>query len=496
MKGFVSLVGAGPGDPGLITVKGLERLLEADVIVHDRLIGADLLRAVRPEAVRIDAGKAPGSKKVTQDRINAVLVEHARAGRRVVRLKGGDPFVFGRGGEEASALARARVPFEVVPGVTSAVAAAAYAGIPVTDRRAASSVAFATGTPRPGGADTVEQAAGADTVVVLMGIANLEAMVAKLAGGGKSPGTPAAVVERGTFPTQRVVVGTLGTIAAKAREAQVANPAVLIAGDVVTLRRELAWFDRRPLFGRAILVTRARDQAGELSAMLREQGAVPVEAPTIRTAPVAQSGALDRAIVSVAAGDAEWLVFASPNGVRHWFDRAAALGFDARGIRAQVAVVGPGTAGALRARGIVANLVPKKFTTEALARAFPRAAGTVMLARTNIAPPGLQDALEAKGWRVRQVVAYRTLRVRSLPPEARALLAAGRIDALAFTSASTVEGYVRMAGTMQRAASRPKVVCIGPSTAEAATRLGLAVDAVARPHTLDGLVAALRRALR
>ncbi len=235
---------------------------------------------------------------------------------------------------------------------------------------------------------------------------------------------------------------------------------------------------------------------GELSALLREEGAVPVEAPAIRTAPVVQAGALDRAVLAVAAGELEWLVFTSPNGVRHWFDRAAALGFDARGIRAQVAAVGPGTAGALRARGIVANLVPGKFTTEALARAFPRASGSVMLARTNIAPPGLQEALEDKGWRVRQVVAYRTLRVRSLPPEARALLNAGRIDALAFTSASTVEGYVRMAGTIQRAASRPKVVCIGPSTAEAAARLGLTVDAVARPHTLGGLVAALRRALR
>ena len=491
--GLVSLVGAGPGDPGLITVKGLSRLLEADVVVHDRLVDPELLRALGPSTLVVDAGKAPGSKRLTQDRINSVLVEHARAGRRVVRLKGGDPFVFGRGGEEATALAAARVPFEVVPGVTSAVAGPAYAGIPVTDRRRASSVAFATGTPQPGGTDTVREAAGADTVVVLMGMAHLESIAAKLQAGGKPRSTPAAVVERATFPTQRVVLGTLGTIAARAREADVANPAILVAGDVVSLRKELAWFDRRPLFGKAVLVTRARDQAGELSEKLRELGAVAVEAAAIRTAPVSTDGALDRAVRAVAAGEFEWLVFTSANGVRYWFERALAVGFDARGVRAQVAAIGPGTAAALAARGVVANLVPKRFTTEALAKVFPRARGRVLLARTDIAPAGLAEAIAAKGWDVKHVVAYRTFRVRSLPPEARALLRAGRIDALAFTSASTVEGFARMAGTMRQV---PKVVCIGPATAEAAVRVGLKPDAVARPHTLDGLVRAIARALR
>ena len=492
-RGFVSLVGAGPGDPGLITVKGLSRLLEADVIVHDRLIDAELLRSAKPGAILVDAGKAPGAKRLTQEQTNAALIEHARAGRRVVRLKGGDPFVFGRGGEEASALARARIAFEVVPGVTSAVAAAAYAGIPVTDRRRASSVAFATGTPQPGGADTVTQAAGADTVVVLMGIANLEAVVAKLIAGGKPVSTPAAVVERGTFPTQRVVVGQLDTIVGRVRDSGVANPAVLIAGDVVELRRELAWWDRRPLFGTAILVTRARDQAGELSSRLHELGAVPVEAPAIRTMPAVKPGALDRAILAAAGGSFSWVVFTSPNGVRYWFARARELGFDARGLQAQVAVVGPGTAGALEARGVLANLVPRRFTTEALAKAFPRGDGRVLLARTNIAPPGLAQALAAKGWGIKQVIAYRTLPVRSLPPEAAVLLKAGRIDALAFTSASTVEGFVRMAGRIPVTA---RVVCIGPATAEAAAKAGMTVDAVARPHTIDGLVAALQRTLR
>jgi uroporphyrinogen III methyltransferase/synthase len=490
--GFVSLIGAGPGDPGLITVKALGRLLEADVIVHDRLIDPELLRSARPGALVIDAGKAPGANRMTQDQINALLVEHGRAGRMVARLKGGDPFVFGRGGEEAAALARARIPFEVVPGVTSAVAGPAYAGIPVTDRRAASSVAFATGTPQPGGADTVQQAAGADTVVVLMGIANLEGVVEKLQAGGKSARTPAAIVERATFPTQRVLTGTLGTIAARAREAGVTNPALLVVGEVVRLRRELAWFDRRPLFGKAILVTRARDQAGELSERLRALGAIPVEAPAISTAP-APRGRLDRSVQQAAAGEYEWVVFTSPNGVRYWFERAREVGFDARGLRAQVAAIGPGTAGALAQRGIVANLVPKRFTSEALAKAFPRGTGKVLLARTDIAPPGLKEAVEAKGWTVKEVVAYRTLRVRSLPAEARALLKAGRIDALAFTSASTVDGFVRMAGTIPNAGPRPKVVAIGPATAEAAAGAGLRPDAVARPHTLDGLVRAIVR---
>jgi uroporphyrinogen III methyltransferase/synthase len=257
----------------------------------------------------------------------------------------------------------------------------------------------------------------------------------------------------------------------------------------------LALFDRRPLFGKAVLVTRARDQAGELSQRLHALGAVPVEAPAIRTAPVA-GGALPTAIRETASGVYEWVVFTSPNGVRYWFDRARETGFDARGLHCRVAAIGPGTAAALAARGVVANLVPKRFTTEALAKAFPRATGEVLLARTDIAPPGLQEAIQSKGWNVQNVVAYRTQKVRSLPPEAKTLLAAGRIDALAFTSASTVDGFARMAGTILRRAPLPKVVCIGPETAKAATKAGLRPDAVARPHTLDGLVRAIVRAVR
>jgi uroporphyrinogen-III synthase len=245
------------------------------------------------------------------------------------------------------------------------------------------------------------------------------------------------------------------------------------------------------LAGKTVLVTRAADQAGDLSARLAAAGAVPIEAPAIATRPVASGGALDRAVVQVAGGAFDWVVFTSASGVRFWFERARTLGFDARALRALVAAVGPGTAAELDRHGIVANLVPKRFTTEALARAFPRGPGAVLLARTNIATPELEQALRTKGWAVRKVVAYRTVRVRSLPSEVRAMLRAGRVDALAFTSASTVQGFVRMAG----AVPATKVVCIGPVTAQTAKGLGLTVDAVASPHTLDGLVAALARAL-
>ncbi len=245
------------------------------------------------------------------------------------------------------------------------------------------------------------------------------------------------------------------------------------------------------LAGKTVLVTRAADQAGDLSARLAAAGAVPIEAPAIATRSVPTGGPLDRAVVRAAGGAFDWVVFTSANGVRFWFERARAMWFDARALRAMVAAVGPGTGAELERHGIVANLVPKRFTTEALARAFPRGPGAALLARTNIATPELEDALRAKGWTVRKVITYRTLRVRSLPPEARDLLRAGRIDALAFTSASTVEGFVRMAGAVRGT----KVACIGPVTARTARDLGLTVDAVASPHTLDGLVAAIRRAL-
>ncbi len=375
--GTVYLVGAGPGDPELITVAGLAALRRADVVVYDRLAPPALLREAKPEALLIDAGKAAGAHTLSQEAINTLLIEHARAGRTVVRLKGGDPFLFGRGGEEALALRRAGIPFRVVPGVTSAIAAPACAGIPVTHRGVAGSVLIATGheaADGPGASyDWAALARAADTLVFLMGVERLPTIVERLLAAGRPAEQPAALIRWGSTPEQEVVTATLGTIAARARERGIRPPAALVVGEVVRLREELAWLEELPLFGARVLVTRAREQASGLAARLRALGAVPLEFPAIACAPLEDPAPLDAALATLPEQD--WVVFTSQNGVTAAWERLTALGRDARAFgAAKVCAIGPATAAALAARGIRADLVPETFTTAgvlAALRAWP-----------------------------------------------------------------------------------------------------------------------------
>lgn len=479
----VYLVGAGPGDPGLLTVRAAEVLASAEVVVYDRLSVASLLDLAPPGAERVNVGKRPGAVTMTQEEICALLVERGRSGLRVVRLKGGDPFVFARGGEEALALLEAGVPFEVVPGVTSAIAVPAYAGVPVTMRHSSTSFTVVTGheDPEKGGEldwDAVARLGG--TIVVLMGVGRLPKIVRRLIGAGLPPDTPAVAVQWGTRPEQRTVRATLGTLL----DHDLAPPSTIVIGQVAAL--DLAWFERRPLFGRRVVVTRAREQASALVAALREQGAEPIELPTIRIDEPEDHGAA-LAAAAQRVREYDWVVFTSPNGVERFFDRLR----DARdlgGVR--VAAIGPGTAEALARRNVVADLVPERFVAESLLEAFPFPGpadrGRVLLARAAVARDVLPDGLRSLGWEVDVVEAYRTV-AETTTPEQRA--AAAEADVVTFTSSSTVERFVEAMGGTD--AVPPLVACIGPVTADTARAHGIEVDVVASEHTIPGLVAAL-----
>ena len=491
--GSVALVGAGPGDPGLITVRGLGLLRGADVVVYDRLGAAALIGFARADAKMIYVGKQPKQHTKTQAEIMRILIREARAGRSVVRLKGGDPFVFGRGGEEAEALAEAGIPFEVVPGITSAIAGPASAGIPVTHRDAAASVAIATAHEAPGKAGSRldwRALAAADTAVLLMGVERLEGVARALIDAGKPPSTPAAVIQDATMPTMRTVTAPLSRIASAAARAKIRPPAITVVGDVVSLRDVLGGWDTRPLSGKRVLVTRTREQASELSAILSELGAEVIEAPAIRVEPPASFVRLDTAVAHLAASSYAWAVFTSANGVRAFVSRLRAAGLDARAFGStKVAAVGPGTAEALGAIGIVADLVPPSFTTEAIGNAFPKGKGRVLLARADKVEPGLDDAITGKGWTVDRLVAYRLKGQTSMPREVRAAVLEGEIDVLTFASGGTVRAFMKLLGGKPPA--RTKVVCIGPVTAKAARAAGLRVASVAPTHTIPGLVAAV-----
>ena len=490
----VYLVGAGPGDPGLLTRRGEALLRAADVVVFDRLASQELLALAPDGAELVDVGKAPGDVVMTQDDINALLVAHGAAGREVVRLKGGDPFVFGRGGEEAEACIAAGVPFEVVPGVTSAIAAAAYAGVPVTHRRVSTSFTVVTGheDPTKGATDTDWDALArtGGTLVVLMGAGRLAQITKALIAGGRAESTPVAAVRFGTRPDQRTVRATLGTIA----EIGVDPPSAIVIGDVAAL--DFGWFERRPLFGRTIVVTRAREQASELRERLAAQGATVLEAPAIRLVPV------DFEVPDLASY--RWIVFTSANGVDAFFDRGLApRGLDARALGPlRIAAIGPGTAAALARRGLRADLVPERFVAESLLDAFPApdaGAGAstskerVLLARAEVARDVLPEGLAAKGYEVDVLAVYRT---ETVPPDPATLarLRAGAVDAITFTSSSTVDNFCDALGG-PLGEPQPVVVSIGPVTSATARERGLRVDAEADPHTIDGLVEALVREL-
>lgn len=496
--GVVSLVGAGPGDPGLITVKGLQRLQEADVVAYDRLVDSRLLEEAREDAELIDVGKQAGEGGSGQRSIHTILIDKAREGKRVVRLKGGDPFVFGRGGEEAQVLSMAGIPFEVVPGVSSAVAAPAYAGIPLTHRDAASSFTVVSavedaakmklGIPW----DTLTRTGG--TLVVMMGWGALPRVTERLLGEGMPPSMPAAVVRWGTEPYQQTVVGNLGNIVERAQAAELGPPVVVIIGRVVALRQEIGWFEGKALFGKRVLVTRSRMQASVLSRMLSDEGAEAIEVPTIEIAPPEDFSDLDEAIRNLSGF--QWIVFTSVNGVDAFFNRLNNFGMDTRALGgSRVCAIGPVTAKALEHRGVVPDFTPARYTTERLVQGLSErgvSGAKVLMPRTNIVPEDAARALEKLGAQVHQPVAYRTLKPSGSAEKARELLAHGKIDIVTFTSSSTVQNLLELLDGDPSLLQNVLIACIGPVTARKARDLGLKVDVTARRHTVAGLVEALR----
>lgn len=485
----VFLVGAGPGDPGLITRRGLDLVRSCDVLLYDRLVSPSLVTEAPPTAEVLFVGKTPGETTMPQASIDALVVSKARAGKLVVRLKGGDPFVFGRGADEGQALAAAGISFEVVPGISAAVAVPAYAGIPVTHGGLSSSFAVLTGheaSPRPGGDERFASiAGGAETLILLMGVASLEETAERLIAAGRSPDEPVALIERGTTPAQRTVVATLETVAQVAQEANVSAPVTTVVGPVVTLRPALDWFESRPLFGKRIVVTRPRDQAGELIDGLERLGAEVLPMPTIQIVDPPSLDELDAAIERLASGEYTWIMFASVNAVERFFVRLQ-RSYDTRALaRSKVAAVGPATAERLRSFGIEADLMPEEFTAASTVAALGEVGqGKILLPRPEGAPLDVVDSLRERGWEVHAVITYQTLRVR---PDIKVLGAS--LDAVLFTSPSSVEGFSD-ATRLAPLGGSYRIICIGPSTAQAARELGLEVHAVADPHTAEGLVAA------
>ncbi|MGI9021235.1 MAG: uroporphyrinogen-III C-methyltransferase [Solirubrobacterales bacterium] len=490
--GVVYLVGAGPGDPGLMTVRSLEVIESADVVLHDRLIPAGALSGAREDAELVYVGKRPGEASIEQRRIEELMIEHARAGRSVVRLKGGDPFVFGRGGEEAEALAAAGVPFEVVPGVTSGVAAPAYAGIPVTHRDDAAAVAFVTGHEDPAkdesAIDWEALARFPGTLVLYMGVGRAAEIARALIDAGRDAAEPAAAVERGTLPGQRSVVSTLGELAAAIQAAGLRPPAILLVGAVAGRAGAIGWLERRPLHGRRVVVTRARAQASGLAATLAGLGAEVIELPVIRIEPSIDSEDVKRAVAEL--GEYSLVCLTSPNGVRLLRQAMVARGRDARALAgATIAAIGPGTAGALGELGVIPDVVPERFVAEGLIEALADtdvAGKRVLIVRAAEAREALPEALRERGAEVDVVALYETVRE---DPEPEAIEAAMAADYVTFTSSSTVRNLMAVLdGSFPEGA---RVVSIGPVTSEAAREAGLEVHVEAERHEPDGVVEAL-----
>lgn len=503
MSGKVYLVGAGPGDPGLLTLRGADALGRAQVVVYDRLANPALLDLhVPPGAERIYAGKGSGQQSVSQSQINQLLVQKALEGKTVVRLHGGDPFVFGRGGEEAAALAAAGVRFEVVPGVTSAVAAPAYAGIPVTHREHNTSFAVVTGHDAAAGGEEgiswEKLSTGVGTLVFLMGLENLELIVQRLLQHGRPSSTPVAIIRWGTCPRQETLVGTLSDIVARAAEVGFQPPAVIVVGSVVGLRGTLRWWDNRPLFGKRVLVTRGREQASSLSELLRENGAEPVEVPLLEIVPPESFDDLDAAIARL--GSYDRVVFTSANGVRRFLERVWSLDRDVRCLgRARLAAVGAATAGELERRGLRVEVVPDEYRSEQVAAALISLGvegERILLPRGDIARDLLRIELEKAGATVDAVVCYRTVPARGGASRLRKEFLERGIDVATFASPSAVRHLVEALGEEASALlSTTMVACIGPATADTAGELGLRVDLVATEHTVQGLVRAMVEAL-
>lgn len=494
--GTVYLVGAGPGDPGLLTLRGAELIAAADAVVYDALANPALLEHARTNVELHDVGKRAGRHSRTQDEINALLVELAARHASVVRLKGGDPFVFGRGGEEALALRAAGVPFEIVPGVTAGVAAAAYAGIPVTQRGMAATLTFATGhedPDKPGSdLDWAGLARVGGTVVFYMGVGRMAENFRRLVDAGRSADTPAAIIEWGTYARQRTVSGTIATLPDLAARAGIGAPALIVVGGVVHLRDSLRWFDVRPLTGMRVVVTRARAQASSLARALTDLGAEVIEFPTIRIAPPSDLAPLQDAVRRLP--EFGWIVFTSANGVEAFFAALCSAGLDARALAgARLCAVGPATAAALARHGLRADLIPPEYVGDAVVGALAGAGelreARVLLVRAEVARAALPDELRARGATVHEVAVYQTLPDAGDAARVRELFAARQVDVVTFTAGSTVRNFAALVGPDLGGAA---VISIGPRTSEAARAAGYEVAAEAGVHTVEGVVAAVR----
>ena len=494
--GKVYIIGAGPGDPGLITIRAVEALKLAEVVVYDNLVNEDLLQYTPPGVRRIYAGKQGGDHTLTQDKINDLLVREALDGRTVARLKGGDPFIFGRGGEEAEELAARSIPFEVIPGVTSAIAVPAYAGIPLTHRGLTSTVAFITGheDPTKEKSDIDWQAlAGIGTLVFLMGVKNLDQIIDALISRGKPPETPAALIRRGTTPDQKVLSGTLATIGELAAKNRFKPPAILVVGKVVQLRDTLGWFDAKPLFSKGIVITRPQRQADDLAKILAAQGARPIAFPTIAIEPPSDWSSLDAALADLESY--QWIIFTSANGVHFFFERLRQRGKDVRDLKGiKICCIGPATARQMEARGIGVDLVPEEFIAEGILKSF---AGMDLNGRKILIPRAakardiLPETLKKQGAVVTVATAYRTVASGKKKEEFTGLMDKGKVDVITFTSSSTVTNFVDIMGKDFALPPSVCVACIGPVTAGTAAKAGFKIDILQHEYTMEGLVRAL-----
>jgi uroporphyrinogen III methyltransferase / synthase len=495
-QGKVMLVGAGPGDPGLITVKGLESLRTADAVVYDRLASPRLLAEARPDAELYDAGKGRDDHRMTQTEINELLVELGLRGLNVCRLKGGDPFVFGRGGEEALDLAAAGVPWEVVPGISSTIAAPAYAGIPVTQRGMSTSLTIVTGSEDPNKPDSTinwDALAGlSGTLVFVMGWKGMNDIVAALTSRGVSTERPAALIQWGTTAKQKVVTGPIGEIVAQGVEAGIGAPVALVIGEVAGLRDAMAWFDNRPLFGKRVLVTRARSQASKLVKQLEDLGAEVLEYPTIEIVAVRDPAPLDEALRNVAKYD--WMMFTSSNAVRGISARMQAIGIDSRALaHLKFGVNGPSTARALAEIGIAADAIPEQYLASAMVELLKEqniAPANVLFPRSEIGRETLANGLKELGANVDEVVAYSTESPSDTGDLARAAYEEG-IDFTTFTSSSTVRNLVDLVGGSPDLINTSKTVVIGPITADTAKELNVNIDIQAEEQSIAGIVEAI-----
>ena len=501
-RGIVYLVGAGPGDPGLLTVKGKECLEQADIVLYDYLANPSLLDFAPAHAERVYVGRRGRGQYQDQAEINRLLIERARAGQVVVRLKGGDPFVFGRGGEEAEAVATAGVPFEIVPGVTAAVAVPAYAGIPVTHRTLASTMTVVTGHEDPSKGTSVidwpKLAATSGTLIFMMGMKTLPLIVSRLLEEGRSADTPVAAVRWGTKAEQRTIIGTLRDIVVKTAQAGLEPPTVIVVGEVVRLREQLNWFERRPLFGKRIVLTRAREQAAEFARLLAAYGAEPITAPTITMVPPASWAALDRAIEQLSGYS--WLIFTSVNGIAPFMERLKHAHRDVRALaHLQIGAIGPRTAEELTRYGLSADVIPPEFQAEGMVAAmgqYDLKGKKILIPRAEVARELLPDQLRTKGATVDVIPVYRTVLPEVGLNRLKEQMRNGMIDVITFTSSSTVSNFVELIGGAEEArriVGKTTIACIGPVTARTAEDYGMPVTIMPGENTIPALCQAIVR---